>query len=382
MTNPNGADARPRPRELASPRERASHPSAPPGDRIRWTDRSGSWHYVPSRSPRMRSVEERALRVAPSPESVLILGETGVGKDLLARLIHQNSDRRDRAFVHLNCAALAEGLLESELFGHLRGSYTGATESRPGQFEVASGGTLFLDEIGELPPRLQAKLLHVLQEKKIYRVGGRQPLEVDVRVLAATNRDLTLDMRSGAFRRDLYYRLGVVTLKVPSLRDRLEDLDDIALHFFRRYAALYNRPDLSEPEARFFRLLRNSTWEGNIRELENVVKRVILLGGVENLQEEMSRAAFGEGDASAEPVSSSVESVDPPHSLRDVARSAVMQAERRAILETLHRTAWNRKRAARELRVSYRSLLYKIKDYTLRPAPPAPEQDSPSRVLP
>ena len=166
------------------------------------------------------------------------------------------------------------------------------------------------------------------------------------------------------------------------MRDRLEDLDDIALHFFRRYAALYNRPDLSEPEARFFRLLRNSTWEGNIRELENVVKRVILLGGVENLQEEMSRAAFGEGDASAEPVSSSAESVDPPHSLRDVARSAVMQAERRAILETLQRTAWNRKRAARELRVSYRSLLYKIKDYTLRPAPPAPEQDSPSRVLP
>jgi two-component system response regulator AtoC len=315
----------------------------------------------------MKGLEQRALRVAPSTETVLILGETGVGKDLLARLIHQNSPRRDRPFVHLNCASLSEGLLESELFGHMRGSYTGATDNRPGQFEAASGGTLFLDEIGEIPPRLQAKLLHVLQERKLYRVGGRQVVDVDVRVVAATNRDLSRDIKAGTFRQDLYYRLGVVSLRVPPLRDRKEDLETLARHFLRRYAALYNRPELSEPAVGFFETLSGSAWPGNIRELENFIKRMILLGEPEEMEAELYEETCG--TAVGEPIPSTGVEATPgePRSLRQVARQAVQQAERQAILHALQRHSWNRRHAARELQMSYRSLLYKIKDYTLSP---------------
>jgi transcriptional regulator with GAF, ATPase, and Fis domain len=312
----------------------------------------------------MQAVEQRALRVAPSSESVLILGETGVGKDLLARLIHANSPRRERPFVHLNCASLSETLLESELFGHVKGSYTGADESRPGQFEIASGGTLFLDEIGEIPARLQAKLLHVLQERKIYRVGGRQALDVDVRVVAATNRDLARDIRSGAFRRDLFYRLGVVTVQVPPLRERREDLEDLALHFLDRYGSLYNRLDLSVPAPGLLQDLQRLAWPGNIRELENMIKRIILLGGWDAASREMVEEAMEQET----PEPAAIQAGPPePLSLRQAARRAAEKAERRLILQALTRTAWNRRKAARELGVSYRSLLYKIKDYTLRP---------------
>lgn len=322
--------------------------------------------YVRSRCGAMKSVESTALRIAPSDETVLILGETGVGKDMIARLIHQHSSRKDQAFVHLNCAALPETLLESELFGHMKGSYTGAVDSRPGQFEMASGGTLFLDEIGELPPRLQAKLLHVLQERKIYRIGGRQSVDIDVRVIAATNRDLRQAIRTGGFRRDLFYRLNVVALRVPPLRERAEDLEDLAHHFFRFYAGLYNRPDLTVPDESFLRRLRTLPWEGNIRELENVVKRVILLGGADDMESDIPAADAG---PPGHPEARGVEEKEAgeSESLKETARRAFEEAERRLILRTLARTLWNRKQAARELGVSYRALLYKIKDYTLRP---------------
>jgi transcriptional regulator with GAF, ATPase, and Fis domain len=323
----------------------------------------------------MRAVEQQAVRVAPSAETVLILGETGVGKDLLARLIHHNSARRDQPFVHLNCASLSEGLLESELFGHVRGSYTGATESRPGQFETASGGTLFLDEIAEIPPRLQAKLLHVLQERKIFRVGGRQVVDVDVRVIAATNRDLFRDIKAGTFRQDLYYRLGVVTLRVPPLRNRKEDLETLARHFLRRYATLYNHPELSEPPGALLDQLAASSWPGNIRELENFIKRMILLGGPDEIDSEFT------DDTAGMPVAEPALTVAPeaevsPRSLREVARQAVQRAEREAITQALQRHGWNRRRAARELRMSYRSLLYKIKDYTLSSTQPSSDATS------
>jgi len=286
----------------------------------------------------MMAVEQRALRVAPSAETVLILGETGVGKDLLALLVHHNSPRRERPFVHLNCASLSEGLLESELFGHMRGSYTGATENRPGQFEIASGGTLFLDEIAEIPPRLQAKLLHVIQERKMFRVGGRQVVDLDVRVIAATNRDLSRDIKAGTFRQDLYYRLGVVTLRVPPLRERKEDLATLARHFLQRYAALYNRPELVEPPAAFFASLGEGAWRGNVRELQNFIKRMILLGGPDEMEggflDPAGSATISEA-VSAEPV----EEVAAPRSLREVARQAVQQAESRAILQALERHA-------------------------------------------
>jgi transcriptional regulator with GAF, ATPase, and Fis domain len=313
----------------------------------------------------MQSVEQKALRVAPSQETVLILGETGVGKDLLARLIHHHSSRRDRPFIHLNCASLSEGLLESELFGHMRGAYTGAVENRMGQFEAASGGTLFLDEIGEIPPRLQAKLLHVLQEKKLYRVGGRQVVDVDVRVLAATNRDLTRDIKAGTFRQDLYYRLGVVSLKVPPLRERREDLESLAQHFLRRYAEQYNRPELADPGKDFLALLSASPWPGNIRELENTIKRMILLGEDGELETSLEDVPCGMAVGTPEPARESGPALAAPRSLREVARQAVEQAEKAAILQALERHDWNRRRTARELKMSYRSLLYKIKDYTL-----------------
>jgi len=346
-------------------------------DSARWQDATGTWKYLPSRSALMQAVEHRAMRVAPSAETILILGETGVGKDLLARLIHHNSLRRDRPFVHLNCASLSEGLLESELFGHMRGSYTGAHENRPGQFEIASGGTLFLDEIGEIPPRLQAKLLHVLQERKLFRVGGRQVVEVDVRVVAATNRDLSRDIKAGTFRQDLYYRLGVVTLKVPPLRNRKEDLETLARYFLQRYAALYNRPELAEPPASFFETLSGSSWPGNIRELENFIKRTTLLGETEEMETELFEEACG--TAVGEPQIAVVpQETSAPRSLREVSRQAVQTAEREAILQALQRHGWNRRQAARDLEMSYRSLLYKIKDYTLRPPNALSDGDAPS----
>src|SRR5262245_55552219 len=289
----------------------------------------------------MKAVESNALRIAPSDETVLILGETGVGKDMIARLIHRHSSRQDQAFVHLNCAALPESLLEAELFGHVKGSYTGAVDSRPGQFEMASGGTLFLDEIGELAPRLQAKLLHVLQEGKIYRVGGRQSLDVDVRVIAATNRDLGQAIRTGGFRRDLLYRLNVVTLRIPPLRERAEDLEDLALHFFRTYADLYNRPDFATPTGEFLLRLKDLHWDGNIRELENAVKRFILLDGAEDFETEWQRCGSRSPDVDPETPASPAEAAE-PQSLKETARLAAQDAERRVILKTLTRTSWDR----------------------------------------
>lgn len=371
------------PRAHRNPRRDSDPPDllSPGGgpERNSYTDSSGTWHYVLSRSPAMKNAERRALRVAPSDETVLILGETGVGKDLMARLIHENSARKNGPFVHLNCAALPESLLESELFGHMRGSYTGATENRPGQFEIAAGGTLFLDEIGEMPARLQAKLLHVLQERKIYRIGGRQVVSVDVRVLAATNRDLTQDIRSGAFRRDLYYRLGVVTLQIPPLRERREDLDDLALHYFEKFSTLYNRPDLALPDETILEKLRCARWSGNIRELQNAIKRYMLLGGSEAFEVDEELPSSEAAASEMEPESQNEMATTGPGggqvvSLKEVSRAAVTRAETHAILQALEQTRWNRKKAALELGISYRSLMYKLKEYGLhKPGVPQDE---------
>jgi transcriptional regulator with PAS, ATPase and Fis domain len=340
--------------------------TASPFSKARWDDADQTWTYLPSRSPTMHQVERRALRLAPSGESILILGETGSGKDLLARLIHENSARRGRPFIHVNCAALSESLLESELFGHVRGAYTGASESQHGLFEAANGGTIFLDEIGELPPKLQAKLLHVLQERRLLRVGGRQPVKVDVRVLSATNRDLKEAIKSGGFRRDLFYRLGVVSLNIPPLRDRREDLSPLVECLFRKYARLYNRPELTGPDGGLLEAIQAWSWPGNIRELENMVKRVMLLGESDRVLEDCEFTQPEDRPAMT------VDEPPPPLevtglSLHEVSRRAQHLAEREAILRALTRCDWNRRRAARDLKISYRSLLYKIKDYTLRP---------------
>ena len=307
------------------------------------------------------------MRLASSDETVFLLGETGVGKDVLARLIHECSSRRGRIFVHLNCSAVPEGLLESELFGHVRGAYTGASRTTPGQFEIASGGTLFLDEIGELSPRLQAKLLHVLQERRIFRVGGRWPLKVDVRVLAATNRDLQQGLRSGAFRTDLFYRLSALTLKLPPLRERPEDIRPLAEHFFQRFAALYNLQDRTPPEEDFYGSLQNSPWQGNVRELENVIKRYILLGDADVAHRSEEQPEVIPLQEACE-VGESARSIDArPLTLREATRAATERLERRVISQALNENRWNRRKAARELQISYRTLLYKIKSYSLSP---------------
>jgi len=360
--------------ERARPVEAVAVTAMPPPIKAHLEDARQTWVYLPSRSPAMRKVEHRALRLAPTEESILILGETGSGKDLMARLIHENSPRRGKPFVHVNCAALSETLLESELFGHVRGAYTGATDSQHGLFEAANGGTIFLDEIGELPPKLQAKLLHVLQERRLLRVGGRDSIRVDVRVLAATNRDLKEAMKTGGFRRDLFYRLGVVSLHIPALRDRMEDLEPLAECLFARYARLYNRPDLTGLGSGMLEELQSWSWPGNIRELENAIKRLILLGDTEHsLRQDDAGPHVGPGAPVVAAATVPADQETMP--LQEVRQRALDIAERGAILKALNRRGWNRKRAARDLKISYRSLLYKIKDHTLTRDSPVTRDD-------
>ena len=228
----------------------------------------------------MRSLYRQIGRVAPSDSTVLITGESGTGKELVARAIHSNSPRAERPFVAINCAAITETLLESELFGHERGAFTGAIAQKKGRLETADGGTVLLDEIGELSPALQAKLLRVLQEREFERVGGTRSIAVDFRLVAATNRDLEQAIAAGTFRRDLYYRLNVVSLAVPPLRERPEDIPLLANHFARRHAAnMKRRVTGVSPEA--LACLMAYDWPGNVRELENAIERAVVLGSTD-----------------------------------------------------------------------------------------------------
>jgi len=240
-------------------------------------DREGAEELV-TQNERMKGVIDLAKQIAPGSISVLIEGESGTGKELLARLIHRYSGRADRPFVAVNCGALAETLLESELFGHVRGSFTGALRDREGRFEVADSGTLFLDEIGEIPPPIQVKLLRVLQSREFERVGESVPRKVDVRVVAATNRDLEAAVQSSAFREDLFYRLNAVRLKLPPLRDRPEDIPLLVQHILNRHE---NAGEVT-PEA--LRALTGYAWRGNVRELENIMERALLLSGGEPIR--------------------------------------------------------------------------------------------------
>jgi transcriptional regulator with PAS, ATPase and Fis domain len=232
--------------------------------------------------PRMKEIYQFVAKAAPADSTVLIEGESGTGKELAARALHRNSARRNKPFVAINCAAIPESLLESDLFGHERGAFTGAAIQKKGRLEVADGGVVFLDEIGELAPALQVKLLRVLQEREFERVGGTHPIKVDIRLIAATNRDLSEAVRNGLFRQDLYYRLAVVRLTMPPLRERKEDIPMLTRHFLQKYAQRVKvKAKPVSPEA--MAALVNYDWPGNVRELENAIERALVLGSPEML---------------------------------------------------------------------------------------------------
>jgi two-component system response regulator AtoC len=314
-------------------------------------------------SRRMRGVLDIIEQAAGVNVPVLIEGETGTGKEVVARAIHHFSSRNGQPFVRVNCAAVPRALLESELFGHERGALAGTHDLKIGQFEAANHGTIFLDEIGGLRSALQAKLLHVLQDGVLSRVGGQTPIKVDVRVLAASNRCLGDVVKSHQFREDLYYRLNVIQIVVPPLRERPEEIPLLTQYFVRRYARLFHREGFRLGSTAL-RRLAGYRYPGNVRELENIVKRMIVLN-----DQDLDRIPFlcGSGAAATDtPLQVSPTSL----SLKEVARQAVRSAEREAISQALQLTGWNRTRAARLLKISYRALLYKIKDTGLSLPPP------------
>jgi two-component system response regulator AtoC len=330
------------------------------------TDYQTTYAPMIGNSPRMRAVRQSIEQVADTDATVLILGESGVGKEVVAKALHAASPRAAGPFVKVNCAALPSELLESELFGHEKGAFTGAYRRKIGKFELAHGGTICLDEIGDMPIALQAKLLQILQDHEFTRVGGSSVLRVDVRVIAATNRNLESAVQSGQFREDLYYRLKVVTIQVPPLRERKEEIPILARTFIRRFNEENRRQVTLSPES--LRLLGEYWWPGNIRELENMMKRVVVLESEELLREEL-HGLMNDPEPEPEPEPEPIPAVQPvpvttdpgaPVTLRELARKAALDAQRLAIRDVLERVHWNRAEAARVLNISYKALLYKI----------------------
>ena len=319
-------------------------------------------HPVPllDGSPQMRAIMRIVENVADTDATVLIRGESGVGKDLVARAIHAASGHRDGPFVKVNCAAIPSGLLESELFGHEKGAFTGAHRRKLGQFECANNGTIYLDEIAELPLALQAKLLHVLQDFLFSRVGGDGLIDVNTRVIAATNRNVEHAMIRGEFREDLYYRLNVVELHVPPLRERKEEIPLLASWFLSRFNEQYGRTKQLAPET--MTRLTEYSWPGNVRELENVIRRLVVL--TEGEQEFRALAARGQNGHARPPQPAPVVT----ESLREIARRSAREAERTALVAVLERVRWNRAEASRVLKVSYKTLLNKISEHELTPS--------------
>jgi two-component system, NtrC family, response regulator AtoC len=311
--------------------------------------------------PRMREIRSMIESIADTDTTVLIRGESGVGKDLIARAVHAASSRRQGPFVKVNCAAIPQELLESELFGHERGAFTGAHRRKPGQFEFANTGTIYLDEIGELPLSLQAKLLHVLQDFRFSRVGGHMPIDVDARVIAATNRQLEDAMAQGEFREDLYYRLNVVEIHVPPLRERREEIPGLVSWFLTKFNAQYGRKKSLSPAT--MNRLMEYPWGGNVRELENAIRRMVVLADGEQAFEAQFARARGMKTVSAAPAAPPAPSVT--ESLREIARRGAREAERHALAEVLERVRWNRAEASRILKVSYKTLLTKITECEL-----------------
>ena len=362
----------------------------------------------------MQPVMTMVDRVADNDVSVLLRGESGVGKEVIAREIHRRSPRRAHPFVKVNCAALPADLLESELFGHERGAFTGAASTRVGKFEFAQHGTIMLDEIAEMPQALQAKILHVLQDREFTKLGSNRSVEVDVRVIAATNRDLEAMMRQGSFREDLYYRLQVIEVHIPPLRERREEIAQLIEFFLLKFASVYRRPAM-RPSLVLQEALLTYDWPGNIRELENMMKRLVVLQDETLILAELGRLRTARANAEAEdlargglrdyvgtipmsrppmtaapppprPVAYAIPAPVPPEpvaavsamnlgeggvNLQELARTAAMGAEKEAIQHALERFRWNRRKTAEYLQVSYKTLLNKMKECGISESPTA-----------
>jgi DNA-binding NtrC family response regulator len=312
-----------------------------------------AYHGIIGESPQMAEIFARIAKVAVGDVNVCIQGESGTGKELIARAIHYASPRRDRPLITLDCTTIPEGLMESHLFGHVKGAFTGATEHREGVFALAHTGTLFIDELGELSPALQAKLLRVIQSREFSKVGGTKPIRTDIRLITATNKDLRAAVAQGTFREDLYYRVAVFMIKVPSLRERVEDIPRLVDHFLQRFAALYGKRVTRVAPATLKRMMA-LPWPGNVRQLENFLEQAVVLAEGDTLTDrDLFAGDLSSGVAAPAPVISGVFEAGLPLS----------EVERRHILRTLHKVHGNRTEAARLLQISVRCLQYKLKAY-------------------
>jgi two-component system NtrC family response regulator len=315
-------------------------------------DEKFGFEHIVGRSTALLEVLDSASRVAHTDATVLILGETGTGKELIAKAIHLNSLRRNRPFVIINCGAIPAELLESELFGHVKGSFTGAVGHKKGKVEMADGGTVFLDEIGEMPLDLQVRVLRLLQQREIEKVGATSRILVDVRIVAATHRNVENLVAEGKFREDLYYRLAVIPITVPPLRERTGDIAELVHYFFERTKMRYGRPELQIP-ASVMPYILNYRWPGNVRELENVIERLVLLSRTD----EVTTADLPERLRQGLRREESHETLSPRPAV------GLKAAERDLILQVLRKCNWNKSKAARELEISRKTLLYRMGKY-------------------
>ncbi len=314
--------------------------------------------------PAMKEISQQIQRVAATDSTVLLLGESGTGKELFARAIHHLSPRRDAPFVALNCAAIPEALVENELFGHERGAYTGAGARKMGKMELAHRGTIFLDEIGELPPAIQSKLLRVLEERRFDRIGGIQPIEVDVRILAATNKDLRGAAEAKTFREDLYFRISAVPMTIPPLRERGDDVLLLAEHFLERFRREFRKPSLELSKDAKVRL-ESYAWPGNVRELQNAIERAAILCDGHAIGAAALQLPTARPEAGRMPAGMLENGFDWEGTLAEISDRAMEHIERFKIEEALRECKWNRTRAAEKLGVSYKTLLTKIRSLGL-----------------
>lgn len=333
----------------------AEHPQHVQGD----IEDLGDDVFFVAASPAMRKIRSQAKLVANVDIPVLMLGESGTGKEVVSRLIHKYSPRAHRTFLKVNCAAVPGDLLESELFGYEPGAFTGATHSKPGKFELCNKGTILLDEIGEMPPQLQAKLLHVLQDQQFSRLGSRNIIKVDVRILAATNIDIPRAIAEKKLREDLYYRLNGFTINLPPLRERREEISILLRHFVSQIGESYGRPAMTM-SPRLLEACERYNWPGNLRELGNFVKRFLILNDEELAVEEL------QGNTGTHSTPATGSTGTPEGGLKGLVRGVKDEAEIEAITKALEQTNWNRKKAAALLKISYKALLYKIRQYEIQ----------------